>query len=152
MPVPREFVLSEFNLPVNCYRHCANQAELKLLEGFPETTACFVCPSGYVSRVVVYFKGDRADPSLLKKLLNKYGEKLGETKDSDIRIATRHPWDMDIETEDDPVVKEVYWTQSYRKSEENPARPALFLCSRCNTLFVQPLNSSRALCEKCQAS
>src|SRR5579884_2945787 len=130
-----ELVSSQFNLPVNCYRHCSNQARLVILSASEQPTGCIVCPSGYVSRIVLYFEGGKAD--------------IKPIRDSDIRIASRHPWDLHVDSNAETLLQEVYWTQNYKR-EESSSKPALFLCSNCNSLFVQPINSSSSLCERCK--
>jgi len=147
----RELVSSQFNLPVSCYRHCSNQAKLILLSASEQPLGCFVCPSGYISRIVLYFEGGKVNTKLMKDLLSRYADKLGGIRDSDIRIASRHPWDLNIDSSAETLLQEVYWTQNYKR-EENNLRPALFLCSNCNSFFIQPVNSSSSLCEKCRKS
>lgn len=152
MPELKDIVTSIFNLPVSCYRHCNNQAELKFVSGEKNLLGCYVCPSGYVSRLIMYFKANEADPKLLVNLLSRFKDRIGEVKSQDIRIATRYSWDLNILSPEEAVFKEVYWTQGYKKTEQKNHLFAIFLCSNCNNLFSQPIDSTTAICENCRSS
>jgi len=147
-----QLLSSKFNLPVSCYRHCSSRASLILSDFSTQPVGYFVCPSRYVSRIVLYFEGGKADVKLMRDLLAQYSGALGEIKDSDMRLASRHPWDLDVDSNSDPVLQEVYWTQNYKRDENKASNTALFLCSLCNSLFVQPINSTSSICEKCKTS
>ncbi len=54
-------------------------------------------------------------------------------------------------TNNDLVLREAYWTQSYRRTKnDDPDRPALFFCSNRDSFFVQPLTSKETLCPSCR--
>lgn len=144
-----ELVRDHFSLQTNCYRHCDEPTTLRIIAEGEATIGCYTCPSGYVSRVVLYAK--RAEPKLLMKFLkNSAGEM--DIAEADMRIASRHPWDLGIDVRDETVFQEVYWTQNYRRTESNqPQRKALFVCANCNSLYLKPLNSEKNLCDKCSA-
>ncbi len=138
----RELVNARFDMPMACYGHCQGVATLRFVRDVPRPIACAACPSGYVSRVIVY--GSDVDADDLKEFVSSAG--VGGVKDEDIRVATRHPWDLSYDAE----MREAYWTQSYRRTKDDrPGRPALFLCASCQKPFVQPLDSKGAVCPAC---
>lgn len=136
---------------LRCYGHCDRQSAPKFLPGQPYHVACIACPSGYVSRIIMYEK--ELDISWFKRFLSSTLDGLVDLSDEDIRIATRHPWDLDlIEAEEDVVLRQAYWTQSYRRTKSDDlGRPALFVCSTCDTLFLQSLNSNETKCQNCRS-
>lgn len=141
----RRLVESLFSQPQRCYGHCDQQAGLRLLKSDEPILACYVCPGGYVSRVMAYGKIDAA-----KKLRDFVGAAMGgqPLKEEDIRRATRHSWDLAIPGLE---MKVAYWTQNYRGSKSaDPDRPGLFLCSRCGSTFVKPLTEQGTLCSECR--
>src|SRR5579875_2289762 len=148
-----ELVSSQFNLPVNCYRHCSNQARLVILSASEQPTGCIVCPSGYVSRIVLYFEGGKADIKPMKDLLSNYADKLGGIRDSDIRIASRHPWDLHVDSNAETLLQEVYWTQNYKR-EESSSLPLLKLqlpfCSAHQFIF-KPLRKMQRTIRCCNS-
>ena len=108
--------------------------------------ACYTCPAGYVSKVMVYGKGD-ARTALRTFVTKALG---GQTpKDEEIRTATRHPWDLDLPGHE---MKVAYWTQNYRGSKStDPNRRALFVCSECGSTYVKPLMEPGTKCPNCTA-
>ena len=138
------------NGPLKCYGHCDKQGVLKFLPVINRTVACFICPSGYVSRVSTY--GKDFDLTWFKGFLTEAVKEIGEVTNQDIRVATRHPWDLGIPEETgDVVLRQAYWTQNYgRTKSTDPNRIALFLCTKCSSLYHQPLTSQETLCMNCR--
>jgi hypothetical protein len=118
----------------------------------------YVCPDGYVSRVI-YFSIN-PDINWFKKFLAaQVGEEI--VNDRDLRPATRYGWELESDTLTEMsnvssrgVVREVYWT-TYPKTDEERSQ-GVFLCSEpqkekeCRRLFVQEINSTNRLCQKCR--
>ena len=144
----RGLVEEKLNEPTTCYGHCEQQSQLRFV-GDRELTGVFVCPSGYVSRIVRY--GDEIDVPKFKSFLeNVVGSKL-DIQSEDIRTATRYSWDFGIESDKERILREAYWTQNYRRTKRGDSdRSALFLCTNCNENFlVQAVTSKSSLCERC---
>jgi hypothetical protein len=123
-----------------CYGHCKSGTEMTLLKDGKNTFSFMSCPEGYVSRIVMY--GRELDVPAFRHFL-KSTAGVGEVSDADIRIATRHPWDLGIEDggKETVLLKEAYWTQNYRRTKsDDPSREALFLCRECSGLYVAPLS------------
>ena len=123
------------------YGHCEGRAEMVFLEKGRRTVSCMACPGGYVSRIVMY--APEVDPADLQEFLAVRAGALGPVSEEEIRVATRHPWDLGIEgqVKEDVAIRQAYWTQNYRKTKaDNPSRNALFLCRDCSELFVSPLS------------
>jgi hypothetical protein len=94
--------------------------------------------------------GNDADPSELKRFVAEALEDSANVHDEDIRTATRNDWDFGRELSGG-VIRVAYWTQNYRRSKtDDPNRTALFLCSKCGSLFRQALTSHWMVCEKCR--
>ena len=145
----RKLIEEKLDEPTTCYGHCEQQSRLRFV-GDGELTGVFVCPSGYVSRIVRY--GDEIDVPKFKSFLeNAVGSSL-DIQSEDIRTATRYSWDFGIESDKERILKEAYWTQNYRRTKSgDPDRSALFLCTNCNKNFlVQPVTSKPSLCERCR--
>lgn len=143
---PRQLVESLFSQPQRCYGHCDQQATLRFLESGEPTVACYVCPGGYVSKVMVYGRIDAT-----KKLGAFVATAMGgqPLKEEDIRRATRHSWDLAVPGFE---MKVAYWTQNYRGSKSaDPDRPGLFVCSRCGSAFVKPLTAQGMICSDCES-
>lgn len=137
---PVEIVTSYLKSDGRCYGHCDSRTELKIVEKGDRVISCMTCPGGYVSRIVMY--GRDIDAAAFKQYLTEKAGKLGGISDEDIRLATRHPWDLGMEGSEDVVIREAYWTQNYRRTKsEDPARNALFLCGECGDLYVSPLSA-----------
>ena len=108
--------------------------------------ACYICPAGYVSKVMAY--GRRETRAPLRAFVSKA---LGgqSVKDEDIRTATRHPWDLDVAGFE---MKVAYWTQNYRGSKSvDPNRLALFICSECGSTYTKPVTAPGTMCADCLA-
>jgi len=134
--------------PTTCYGHCEEQSRLRFM-GDGELTGVFVCPSGYVSRIVRY--GDEIDVPKFKLFLENVTGSSLDIQNEDIRTASRYSWDLGIESDKERILREAYWTQNYRRTKSgDPDRSALFLCTNCNeNLLVQPVTSKSSLCSKC---
>ena len=130
-----------------CRGHCDQQASLRFLSKGETLVAASACPAGYVSRLMAYGPSSAGDT--LRELLK---ETLGglPVKEGDIRVATRHAWDLGIAGAE---LRAAYWTQNYRASEIKEAdRPALFLCSSCGSAYVKQLSASGSRCPSCTGS
>ena len=142
----RRVVESSFSQPQKCYGHCDQQATLRFLDSGEPLVACYACPAGYVSKVMVYGEGD-ARRRLREFVTAALGRPLG---DEEIRTATRHPWDLGVPGFE---MKAAYWTQNYRGSKSSdPERQALFTCSGCGSAYVKPVTRPGSLCHNCSAN
>ena len=143
----RTLLEQKFAEPVQCYGHCGELSRFTILADRP-LIACYCCQSGYVSRIMAY--GVDADPSVLKRFVEGALEGSGTVRDEDIRTATRNEWDFTRLS--GGQIKATYWTQNYRRTKtDDPNRTALFLCSKCRSLFHQALTSRWTVCGKCRA-
>ena len=137
-------VEAAFSQPQKCYGHCEQPATLRFLESGEPTVACYACPAGYVSKMMVYGRNDAREG--LKAYVTKARGK--PVKDEEIRTATRHSWDLDVPGFE---MRVAYWTQNYRGSKsEDPNREALFICSECGTTYVKPMSSLGTKCPNCR--
>lgn len=155
----KEFVDKYLTFQAQCYRHCDNPSSLVHLRSDSKNViGAYVCPSGYVSRVV-YFSAYPDIKPLKAFLYSQVGEEIAA--DRDIRPATRHGWELGSDAlaeigkvSPTGVIKEVYWTV-YPKTEDE-GRRGIFLCSsreqgkRCSRLFVQEKKSRNRQCPKCK--
>ena len=154
-----EFVEKYLTFQGQCYRHCDNPSSLVHLRADSKNViGAYVCPGGYVSRVV-YFSVN-PDIKLLKAFLySQIGAEI--VTDCDLRPATRHGWELGNDAlaeigkvSHTGVIKEVYWTV-YPKTEDERNR-GIFICSHlekgrtCNRLFIQDKKSRNRLCPKCK--
>ena len=132
----------------SCAGHCEEPSDLKLLHKKGMMIGCYVCPSGYVSLLVEY--GKELDLYAFKAFLSSLLQ--GGVTDEDIRVGTRYTWDLGIEGEPDGhVLREAYWRQSYRRTKnDDPHRIALFLCTKCNSFYSQPISDKNKLCPECR--
>ena len=128
--------------------HCNGTAELEYLDD--GLIAAHVCPGRYVSRMIEY--GKELDPKKFTSFVQKACEAMGTVESGDVRIASRYAWDLGLDRQNnDLILKEAYWTQNYRRTKnDGPHRPALFLCSNRDSMFVQPLDSNETLCQECR--
>jgi hypothetical protein len=133
--------------PFQCLGHCREEATLKFLDAKSGLLGAVVCPSGYVSRLISY--GPVADPGGLRSFVSaKTGGAL-PVREGDIRVATRYAADLGLGGRG-RILGEAYWTQNYGKGKsQDPGRAALFLCSSCGELFVQPASAKSSLCDRC---
>ncbi|PSN92975.1 hypothetical protein B9Q08_00055 [Candidatus Marsarchaeota G2 archaeon ECH_B_SAG-M15] len=146
----KSLVFSHLSGSPRCYGHCEQTAGLRVIrEDGDGMVGCYVCPSGYVSRIVRYSikRDEEWFTSYLKELL---GAQL-DIKPQDVRVATRYNWDLGLGGEKhEAVLKEHYWVQSYRRTKsDDPNRQAVFMCSQCDSLFQQPASSKNTLCPAC---
>jgi len=136
------------NVATKCYGHCGETASLEFVgDG---TVSCYACPGRYVSRIITY--GKELDLKRFVVYVRRAAPNMGEVEEGDIRVASRYAWDLGLDRKtDDLVLREAYWTQSYRRTKnEDAERLALFLCSNRDSFFVQPLNSKERLCKNCR--
>ncbi len=145
----REVVTAKLGGPFQCYGHCKEEASLKFVESGVDLCGAVVCPSGYVSRLILYTS--QPDPErLLAFIVSKSAGEL-PVMTADIRTATRYATDLG-EGGEGRVLGEAYWTQNYGKRKDtSPDRPSLFMCSNCGRLFVQPLSVGSRTCNGCSA-
>ncbi len=149
----RSLVLERFSQPQKCHGHCEGPATPHVVrDDGTVTVVATACDKGYVSRVVAY--GPKDSSSLLRSLVSKATASGSEVKEEDIRAATRYAWDLGMEgSAKGAVFKASYWTQNYRRTESNdPDRGALFACTTCGSLFMQPLSSGSSLCPACSGA
>jgi len=162
-PYPRKplkkFVEKYLTFQGRCYRHCDQISSfMDLRSDLNNVIGAYVCPDGYVSRVVYFSVYPDVKP-LKSFLYSQVGEEI--VADRDIRPATRHGWELggDAMAEIGEVsptgtIKEVYWTV-YPETEDERNR-GVFVCSYpgkgrgCNRLFVQDKESGNRLCPKCK--
>jgi hypothetical protein len=145
-----KLVLTILSGSPRCYGHCEGTARLKIIrEDDAGLVGCYVCPGGYVSRIVRYSATPDAQwfTSYLKDLLGPQVDIASQ----DIRVATRYNWDLGLGGESHkPVLREHYWVQSYRRTKnDDPNRQALFMCSECGALFYQAASSRTTVCAHC---
>ncbi len=133
-----------------CYHHCEEQSRFTFLSERSMLVGCYVCPSGYVSRIVTY--GNELDLMAFKAMVSAALEGIGDATDEDIRVATRYTWDLGIHGKPEgTALKEAYWTQNYRRTKsEDPNRPALFLCTKCNLFYHQTATDENTVCPRCK--
>ncbi len=134
-----------------CYGHCEEQTELKFLAEKQMLVGCYVCSSGYVSRIVTY--GREIEIEQFKDLLSEAVHGMEDVSKEDIRVASRYTWDLEVEGETDGLVlKEAYWTQNYgKRKRSDPSRLALFLCAKCGSFYQQPLTGTNGMCTRCRS-
>ncbi len=122
---------------------------MKFLSSDKDLIVCSACPGGYISRIVAY--GEEVNLRTFKEYLSRLLSGSLSLEDEDIRVATRHTWDLGVKSSNDRVFRAAYWTQNYRRTKsDNPDRISLFLCSNCNTPFLQPFTSTTTLCQNCR--
>jgi hypothetical protein len=155
----KKFVETYLTFQGRCYRHCDSPSSfVDLRSDSDNVIGAYVCPSGYVSRVV-YFSFYQDVKQLRNFLYSQVGKEI--VADRDIRPATRHGWELGsnamaeiCEVSPTGVINEVYWTV-YAKTEDE-IRQGVFVCSYprkgrgCNRLFVQDKKSRNRLCPKCK--
>lgn len=143
-----ELVREKLGGPFHCYGHCHEPAELKFLPSEGKLVGVLVCPSGYVSRFVMY--GHELDAEELRSFVQRNAGSAMEVREGDVRLASRHALDLGLEGADRTVLREAYWIQNYGRSKSSePDRAALFQCSRCGAVFVQPVSAKTSLCASC---
>jgi hypothetical protein len=157
----KRFVEKYLNFKGQCRRHCKKSTLfVELLHNLDCFIGAYVCPDGYVSRVI-YFSINPDIKWFRKFLDSQVGEEM--VKSRDVRPATRHGWELEKEASAEinkltpkGIIKEIYWT-TYPKTEEEK-RLGVFLCSsvegerECRRLFVQDIKAKNKVCPKCQLS
>lgn len=141
-----------------CRRHCAATTSLvELWSNSSKMVKAYVCPDGYVSRVIGF--SARASITWFRNFLLNQG--VGEIlNDRDLRLASRHGWELETDISQTikylsptGVLYEIYWT-IYPKTDDERRR-GLFLCSDdeqdkgCKQLFVQNIHSPSRRCPQC---
>ena len=156
-----DFVQRHLVFNVECRRHCDKPADYKVLSTTPDgAVGGYICPDGFVSRVVYFSPKPNLD-WFYTFLSDQLGKELVEQRD--IRIATRHGWELDEEAASElacltstlqtPLIKEVYWV--YHPKNDVEKIRGVFICSDprqgrgCGRLFVQEVTSKNRLCAKC---
>jgi hypothetical protein len=144
-----KLVKERLNCHAKCTGHCQEPSTLKFLLHKGMMIGCYTCSSGYVSFIVQY--GKELDLHAFKTFLSLL---QGDVVDEDIRIATRYSWDLGIKCDHEgTVVKEAYWRQSYRRTKSDDShRVALFLCTKCCSLYHQRISDKNTFCPKCRES
>lgn len=144
-------LVAQFGEPQKCYGHCDQLASPRVLKENGMLIVGVVCHAGYVSRIVAYSR--ELDLPRFKSFIS---DSLGPSmtvSDADLRSATRFSWDLGITGDESETVKVAYWTQNYRGSKkDSPNRPALFMCSSCGALHVQPVSEKSVLCPRCRSA
>jgi hypothetical protein len=132
----------------NCFGHCQEPYELKILHQEEMMIGSYTCASGYVSLMVHY--GKQLDLNAFKTFLSSLLE--DKVADEDLRVATRYNWDLGIEGElEETVLREAYWRQSYRRTKsDDPHRVALFQCTKCSSFYRQRMSDKNRLCPQCR--
>ena len=143
----RQIVEAKLNAVAKCRGHCNEQSSLTLSEVEGELIGTYACPSGYVSRLMNY---GEVDVAWFRDFVSLLLRGVGEVKEEDIRVATRYAWDLD-EMSSGQVLKEVYWTQNYRRTEsDDPNRAALFSWTSCRSFYFQSAAGTERLCLDCR--
>lgn len=142
----KALVLEKFSDPHKCYGHCDQQATVRILKEDTTVITALDCPSAYVSRIVAY--GEEVQVPNFKSFVESALNGSSQVADEDIRTATRYSWDLNVAKQPaGKVLGVAYWVQNYRRSKtDDPNRLALFSCSKCHDLFVQPVSSKETLC------
>jgi hypothetical protein len=155
----KDFVTRYLSFQGRCRQHCKKGTSLvELWADTNQMVGAYVCPDGYVSRVI-YFSIAPDRTCFKNFLLSQLGEAI--VNDHDLRLATRHGWDLESDAlpeirtmSSTGVIKQIYWT-TYPKTDKEKHR-GIFVCSTpqkengCRRLFVQDINSSNRLCPACQ--
>ncbi|MDG6899847.1 MAG: hypothetical protein JRM88_04705 [Nitrososphaerota archaeon] len=131
-------------------QHCGGQAAIEYAEG--GSVGLHVCPGRYVSRIIMY--GNELDTDRFLGYVRGAARGTQGVEAGDVRVASRYAWDLGLARKsNDIVLKEMYWTQNYRRTKsEDPDRMALFFCANGDSFFVQPLKNGERLCDKCRTS
>ena len=131
-----------------CYNHCESPATHHFIR---DDTACYACSGGYVSKIIMY--GSQADAAGLRNFVDGLFNGAADIRDEDIRVATRHPWELGIEgtSSGNTVLREAYWNQNYRRGMSGETdRITLYRCVSCGKLFMQAYSREPARCEDCK--
>ncbi len=158
----RDFILKYLNFNGKCFRHCDKPTSMKIVSQDSATlVGAYMCPDAFVSQVVYFsLKPDRE--WFEQFISTQVGRENLNSRD--IRIATRHGWELGGEAQHilqsklskTGAVGEMYWTR-YAKTEEEKRR-AVSLCigdggkMGCLKLFMHDRNSVERLCPACKAA
>jgi len=147
----REVVAENYGEFETCYGHCNQPANLKFLnkeENFVVTG--YSCHAAYLSRVVIYSLSLTLQQSV--EVISRLVEPYYEVKEDDVRLASRYPWDLGINSDgQEKVMTVAYWTQNYRRTKsEDPNRTAVFLCVNCTSVYSQRPGDRHVLCPRCR--
>jgi len=155
-----KFVEEHLSFTGKCFRHCGKPTSMKIMsQDSTRVLGAYTCPDGIVSQVV-YFS---LKPDL--KWFNRTVSRQVGTKNfktSDVRIATRHGWELGGNAQEslkaklgsNPSLTEVYWTR-YARTEAQK-RIAISLCmgdgSRpgCLKLFAHQSGKVEKSCPACR--
>jgi hypothetical protein len=148
-----EFVSEQFG-EFRCYGHCDQPATMKFLYEDDDKTliAVTVCHSAYASRIIAY--GRNLELERLKSLMTRALDRRYPLNEADIRTATRFAWEIQgLGLKEGVVMRAAYWTQNYRGNKtDDPNRTGLFVCSSCDSFFLQPMTKKEILCSGCLQS
>jgi hypothetical protein len=154
----KRFVDRYLNVQALCRRPCGKPSGLRELWSNQESIiGAYVCPDGHVSRVV-YFSENPNSAWFREFLTSQLDEEIVAQRD--IRPATRYGWELEGDAliglktiSSTASIKEIYWTRYPTEADQNRR---IFLCSDhtkgtgCNKLFVQDIQSPKALCPQCK--
>ena len=142
-------LVAQFGEPQKCYGHCDQLATPRVLREDGMLIIGMVCHAGYVSRIIGYSREPQLD-----RFKEFVSESLGPAmivKEEDLRTATRFAWDLGEPAGESETLKVAYWTQNYRGNKrDDPDRAALFMCSKCGALHIQPVSNKSVLCSHCK--
>ncbi len=156
-----DFVMKYLNFTGKCFRHCEEPTSMTVIfRNEKSLVGAYVCPDAFVSQVV-YFSL-KADAEWFRDLLSSQVGKEN-VSNKDIRIASRHGWELGdgaldtLESKLGPgvPVKEIYWTRY--PSTEAEKEQAVSICigdlskKGCMRLFMHNRNSVQKLCPACRA-
>jgi len=154
----KNIVETSLTFSSQCRRHCTKTTSLIELWSKPtKIVKAYVCPDGYVSRVIAF----SLEPSAtwFRSFLSSQG--VDEILNArDLRPASRHGWELETDISQTighisqtGVIYEIYWTIYPKTGEER--QQGLFLCSDheqnkgCKRLFVQNIHSPSKCCPQC---
>ena len=156
-----EFVLQHLRFTGKCFRHCDKPTSMTVVSEEPDAiVGAYACPDGVVSQVVNFStKPDREN--FIRMLTAQVGQE--HLKPRDIRVATRHGWELGRDAEkmlrsklgEDGAIHQIYWTRYPRTDEEKQL--VVSLCrgyarnAGCIKLFMRDRASLENLCPSCQA-
>lgn len=154
-----DFVGRYLTFKGQCHGHCNETTSFVSLQTNSDSlVGVYVCPDEHVSRII-YFSVNPDINWFKNFILDQVGE--ANVNDRDIRMATRHGWELGADAIDEinainpaGVIKEVYLAAN-PKAEAEKGR-GVFLCSDltgekgCGSLFIRDMMSRERLCPKCR--
>lgn len=155
VPYARKYLITE---GVPCGRHCKDPVRfVTLFEDMDSLVGAYVCPEEYVSRAV-YFASNPNREWFFDFLVEQ--ATADRVRDRDIRVATRHGWELGKEAEVEMQsvspkgIKEHYWT--FYARDDSDKSWGTFLCPKerggCGRIFTQRLEGKSVLCPACSKS